>query len=32
MSTRNDIDGFRDGVDFDSNDKLALDGQRLLVK
>jgi RHS repeat-associated protein len=32
MATRNDIDGFRDGVDFDNNDKLALDGQRLLLK
>lgn len=32
MSTRYDIDGFRDGVDFDDNDKLALDGQRLLLK
>ncbi|KOP39077.1 hypothetical protein DBB36_21525 [Flavobacterium sp. WLB] len=32
MSTRRDIDGYVDGVDFDSNDKLALDGQRLLLK
>ena len=32
MSTRRDIDGFVDGVDFDSDDKLALDGQRLLIK
>ena len=32
MSTRKDIDGFIDGVDFDANDKLALDGQRLIVK
>ena len=32
MSTRQDVDGFRDGVDFDDNDKLALDGQRLLLK
>lgn len=32
MATRFDIDGFRDGVDFDDNDKLALDGQRLLLK
>ncbi len=32
ISTRFDIDGFKDGVDFDENDKLALDGQRLLVK
>ena len=32
MATRRDIDGFVDGVDFDDNDKLALDGQRLLLK
>lgn len=32
ISTRTDIDGFKDGVDFDDNDKLALDGQRLLLK
>ena len=32
ISTRRDIDGFVDGVDFDNNDKLALDGQRLLIK
>lgn len=32
MSTRQDIDGYRDGVDFDENDKFALDGQRLLLK
>ena len=32
MSTRKDIDGYRDGVDFDSDDKLSLDGQRLLLK
>jgi Salmonella virulence plasmid 65kDa B protein len=32
ISTRQDIDGFRDGMDYDSNDKLALDGQRLLIK
>ena len=31
IATRTDIDGFIDGVDFDSNDKLALDGQRLLL-
>ena len=31
MNTRIDIDGFRDGVDFDDNDKLSLDGQRLLL-
>ncbi|NHN25699.1 hypothetical protein FIA58_008410 [Flavobacterium jejuense] len=29
MATRKDIDGYVDGVDFDVNDKLALDGQRL---
>ncbi|WP_445455729.1 RHS repeat-associated core domain-containing protein [Flavobacterium sp. HNIBRBA15423] len=29
MATRKDIDGYVDGVDFDANDKLALDGQRL---
>jgi RHS repeat-associated protein len=32
IATRQDIDGFKDGVDFDDNDKLALDGQRLLLK
>jgi RHS repeat-associated protein len=32
ISTRQDIDGFRDGMDYDANDKLALDGQRLLLK
>lgn len=32
MSTRQDIEGFRDGVDFDEHDRLALDGQRLLLK
>lgn len=32
ISTRQDIDGFRDGVDFDDNDKLALDGMRLILK
>ncbi len=31
-ASRLDIDGFVDGVDFDSDDKLALDGQRLLLK
>lgn len=31
IATRKDIDGFIDGVDFDSNDKLALDGQRLIL-
>lgn len=30
ISTRIDIDGFKDGVDFDGNDKYALDGQRLV--
>lgn len=32
IATRRDIDGFVDGVDFDNLDKLALDGQRLLLK
>ena len=32
IATRVDIDGYLDGVDFDTNDKLALDGQRLLLK
>ncbi len=32
IATRLDIDGFIDGVDFDDNDKLALDGQRLILK
>ncbi len=32
MATRRDIEGFVDGVDFDNDDKLALDGQRLLIK
>ncbi|MEY4834768.1 MAG: hypothetical protein RI980_883 [Bacteroidota bacterium] len=32
MATRYDIDGYKDGVDFDQDDKLALDGQRLLLK
>lgn len=31
IATRKDIDGFIDGVDFDTNDKLALDGQRLIL-
>ncbi len=31
IATRLDIDGFKDGVDFDDNDKLALEGQRLLL-
>jgi len=30
IATRIDIDGYVDGVDFDSNDMLALDGQRLM--
>lgn len=32
IGTRQDIDGYRDAVDFDTDDKLALDGQRLLLK
>ena len=32
MATRKDLDGYIDGVDFDPNDKLALDGQRLILK
>ncbi|MCD9577070.1 RHS repeat-associated core domain-containing protein [Flavobacterium soyae] len=32
IATRRDIDGYVDGVDFDADDKLALDGQRLLLK
>jgi hypothetical protein len=32
IATRRDIDGFVDGVDFDADDKLSLDGQRLLIK
>jgi RHS repeat-associated protein len=32
MASRRDVDGFVDGVDFDADDKLALDGQRLLLK
>jgi len=31
-ATRIDIEGYRDGVDFDTDDKLALDGQYLLLK
>lgn len=31
-ATRRDIDGFIDGVDYDSHDKLSLNGQRLLLK
>lgn len=30
ISTRIDIDGYVDGVDFDDNDQFALDGQRLI--
>lgn len=29
ISTRIDLDGYIDGVDFDSNDQFSLDGQRL---
>lgn len=32
INTRFDLDGYVDGVDFDDNDKLALDGQRLITK
>ncbi|WP_306350867.1 RHS repeat-associated core domain-containing protein [Flavobacterium sp. '19STA2R22 D10 B1'] len=32
IATRLDVDGYIDGVDFDENDKLALDGQRLIIK
>ncbi len=32
MATSLSIEGFKDGVDFDDNDKLSLDGQRLLIK
>lgn len=32
VSTRLDIDGFRDGVDFDQHDRLSLDGQFLFIK
>ncbi|WP_310555738.1 RHS repeat-associated core domain-containing protein, partial [Flavobacterium sp.] len=32
ISTRKDLDGFIDGVDFDDNDKLAFEGQRLMLK
>ena len=32
IATRTDIDGYIDGVDFDANDMLALDGQRLILK
>ncbi|MFH6945048.1 RHS repeat-associated core domain-containing protein [Flavobacterium sp. FlaQc-50] len=32
IASRRDIDGFVDGVDFDVDDKLSLDGQRLLIK
>jgi RHS repeat-associated protein len=32
MATRINIEGYVDGVDFDDNDKLAFDGQRLILK
>lgn len=32
VATRFDLEGYVDGVDFDSNDKLVLDGQRLILK
>lgn len=32
IATRKDLDGYIDGVDFDSNDMLAMEGQRLLLK
>lgn len=32
VASRLDIEGYRDGVDFDQNDKLALDGQYLILK
>lgn len=32
IASRKDIDGFVDGVDLDADDKLALDGQRLILK
>jgi hypothetical protein len=32
ISTNITLDGVVDGVDFDDNDKLALDGQRLIIK
>lgn len=32
ISTNITLDGVIDGVDFDDNDKLALDGQRLILK
>ncbi|WP_298304229.1 RHS repeat-associated core domain-containing protein [Flavobacterium sp.] len=32
VATRMDVEGFRDGVDFDQDDRLALDGQYLLSK
>ena len=31
ISTRIDIDGYVDGVDFDTNDMLTLDGKRLIL-
>ncbi|MXP06694.1 MULTISPECIES: RHS repeat-associated core domain-containing protein [unclassified Apibacter] len=32
VSTRIDIDGFVDGVNFNENDKYSLDGQRLVIR
>ena len=32
MASSIQVDGYVDGVDFDDNDKLALDGQRLIIK
>lgn len=32
MASSTHVDGFVDGVDFDDNDKIALDGQRLILK
>ncbi len=32
VATRLDIDGYVDGVNFNSDDKFSLDGQRLLIK
>ena len=32
VATRLDVEGFRDGVDFDQDDRLSLDGQYLLLK
>ncbi|MFC5050071.1 toxin TcdB middle/N-terminal domain-containing protein [Rubritalea spongiae] len=30
MATSMDVDGYHDGIDFDDNDRFALDGQRLV--